>query len=96
MSLFVYGAMTMHKSAKGLMSMTIPKEIEIMVQHIIRELIVEFEKCETEAKELIKKSGVVRSLMIDPMGFHESPYNWALSILTDANDVEALEKYLRH
>ncbi|KHF29439.1 hypothetical protein LR68_01800 [Anoxybacillus sp. BCO1] len=28
------------------------------------------------------------------MGFHESPYHWALSILTDANDVEALEKYL--
>jgi len=84
----------MHESAKGLMSMIIQKEIEIMVQHIIRELIVEFGKCETEAKELIKKSGVVKSLMEDPMGFHESPYHWALSILTDADDLETLEKYL--
>lgn len=92
----MYGTMTIHESAKGLMSMIIQKEIEIMVQHIIRELIVEFGKCEAEAKELIQKSDVVRSLMRDPIGFHEPPYNWALSILTDTNDIEALEKYLCH
>ncbi|MGJ7035434.1 hypothetical protein [Anoxybacillus eryuanensis] len=78
------------------MSIIISKDIKMMVQHIIRELVEEFGKSEIEAKELIQKSDVVRSLMIDPMGFHESPYNWALSILTDANDVEALEKYLNH
>jgi len=78
------------------MSIIVSKDIKMMVQHIIRELVEEFGKSEIEAKELIQKSDVVRSLMIDPMGFHESPYNWALSILTDANDVEALEKYLNH
>ncbi|ANB59588.1 hypothetical protein [Anoxybacteroides amylolyticum] len=76
------------------MSMIIQKDIEIMVQHIIRELIKEFGKSETEAKELIQKSDVVRSLAKDPMGFHESPYHWALSILTDADDIEALERHL--
>jgi hypothetical protein len=70
------------------------KEIDLMINHIIRELIVEFGKSKTEAIHLVKKSGVEKSLIKDPMGFHESPYNWALSILTDNDDVEALEKHL--
>ncbi|MBE3570068.1 MAG: DUF3990 domain-containing protein [Bacillales bacterium] len=72
------------------------KEMEIMVHHIIQELIVEFGKSEKEAIHLVNKSGVEESLMKDPMGFHESPYNWALSVLTDSDDVKALEKHLYH
>jgi UDP-N-acetylglucosamine transferase subunit ALG13 len=72
------------------------KEIDLMINHIIRELIVEFGKSKTDAIRLLEKSKVEKSLVTDPMGFHESPYNWALSILTDNNDVEALEKHLYH
>jgi UDP-N-acetylglucosamine transferase subunit ALG13 len=72
------------------------KEIHLMVNHIIRELIVEFGKSKAEAMYLVKRTDVEKSLMKDPMGFHESPYNWALSVLTDNDDVEALEKHLYH
>lgn len=70
--------------------------MDILIHHIVRELIVEFGKSKQEAIQLIKKSGVEESLMKDPMGFHESPYNWALSVLTDNDDVEALEKHFYH
>lgn len=72
------------------------KEIDLMIHHIVRELIVEFGKNKTDAVRLLEKSKVEKFLLTDPMGFHESSYNWALSILTDNNDVEALEKHLYH
>lgn len=72
------------------------KEIDLMINHIIRELIVEFGKCKTDALRLLERSKVEKLLLTDPMSFHESPYNWALSILIDDNDVEALEKHLYH
>ncbi|KHF29438.1 hypothetical protein LR68_01799 [Anoxybacillus sp. BCO1] len=53
--------MTMHESVKKHMSIIIQKDIETMVQHIVCELIKEFEKNETEVKELIQKSDVVKS-----------------------------------
>jgi len=56
----------------------------------------EFGESHEVAVELIKGSQVKNSLMKDSMGFHESPYNWAISILTDHNDFEALEKHLYH
>ncbi len=72
------------------------KEIDLMINHIISELVVEFGKDEKEAIQLIKKSKVDKSLKNEPVGFHESPYNWALSILTENDDFEALEKHLYH
>ncbi|MEN1967823.1 hypothetical protein WMZ97_07035 [Lentibacillus sp. N15] len=71
-------------------------EIDLIINRIAHELVNEFGKSQYEAMELIKKSGVEKSLIRDRMGFHESPYNWALSILTDNDDFEALEKYLYH
>lgn len=70
------------------------KDIQLMVNHIVRELIVEFGKDEKEALQLVRNAGVDKSLTEHPIGFHETPDDWALSILTDNNDVETLEKYL--
>jgi hypothetical protein len=67
-----------------------------MIQHIIRELMTEFGKSKTEAIHLVEQSNVKKLLMQDPSGFHDSPYHWALSILTDHDDVEALERHLYH
>ncbi|SFA49959.1 hypothetical protein SAMN05192569_102333 [Parageobacillus thermantarcticus] len=77
-------------------SAKLQKEIDVMIQHIIRELIVEFGKSETEAIHLVEQSDVKKSLMQDPSGFHDSPYHWALSILTDCDEAEALERHLYH
>ncbi|PAV28342.1 hypothetical protein CIL05_17050 [Virgibacillus profundi] len=71
-------------------------EINLIINRIAHELINEFGKCKDEAMNLIKRSEVEESLMEDSMGFHETAYNWAISILTDHNDHEALEKYLYH
>ncbi|WP_154669880.1 hypothetical protein [Bacillus niameyensis] len=71
-------------------------EINLMVHHISNELISEFGKSEAEAMKLIKDSNVEESLIKDKQGFHESPYTWAISILTDQNDYETLEKHFYH
>lgn len=71
-------------------------EIDLMIQHISKELINEFGKSKEEAMKMIKDSEVEVSLVKDKLGFHESPYNWAISILTDQNDHEALEKHFYH
>ncbi len=71
-------------------------EIDLMIQYISKELINEFGKTKAQAIKMIKASGVEKSLIKDEMGFHDSPYNWAVSILTEQNDYEALEKYLYH
>ncbi|MBT2218610.1 hypothetical protein KK120_22810 [Virgibacillus dakarensis] len=71
-------------------------EINLIINRISNELINEFGKSKDEAMDLINRSEVEASLIKDKMGFHESPYNWAISILTEHNDYEALEKYLDH
>ena len=72
------------------------KEINLLISQIANELIEEFHKSQHEAMKLIKESKVEKSLIEDKMGFHESPYNWAISVLTDHDDHEALDKYLYH
>ncbi|WP_100401748.1 hypothetical protein [Bacillus sp. FJAT-42315] len=72
------------------------QEILLMINHIVRELIVEFGKDENEAMELVENSQVEKSLAENPIGFHESAYDWAVSVLADNNDIETLEKYLHH
>ncbi|SFE60015.1 hypothetical protein [Alteribacillus iranensis] len=71
-------------------------EINLMIDHISNELVSEFGKSKEDAMKLIKDSKVENSLMKDKLGFHESPYQWAISILTDHNDYEALEKHFYH
>lgn len=71
-------------------------DIGLTVQSISKELIDEFGKTREEAIKMIKESEVEESLVKDKLGFHESPYNWAISILTDQNDYEALEKHFHH
>lgn len=71
-------------------------EVKLMTRHIAKELIEEFGKSRAEAMNLIKASKVEQSLINDRLGFHESPYHWAISILTENNEVEALEKHFHH
>ncbi len=72
----------------------IQNEIHVMINRIAQELINEFGKGLQEALHLIRESNVEESLKKDRMGFHESPYNWAIIILTEHDDYDALEKYL--
>ncbi|WP_060678303.1 hypothetical protein [Virgibacillus halodenitrificans] len=77
-------------------SIELRNEIDLMVQYISKELMSEFGKSKEEAMKMIQESEVEESLVKDKLGFHESPYNWTISILTDQNDVEALEKHFYH
>ncbi|WP_077358693.1 hypothetical protein [Virgibacillus halodenitrificans] len=71
-------------------------EIDLMVQYISKELMSEYGKSKEEAMKMIQESEVEESLVEDKLGFHEPPYTWAISILTDQNDIEALEKHFYH
>lgn len=71
-------------------------EINFIINRISQELVNEFGKSHDEAMNLINRSDVEAPLVDGEMDFHESPYNWAIGILTEHNDDEALEKYLYH
>ncbi|APC49591.1 hypothetical protein BME96_15945 [Virgibacillus halodenitrificans] len=77
-------------------SIELRNEIDLMVQYISKELMSEFGKSKEEAMKKIQESEVEETLVKDKLRFHESPYTWAISILTDQNDVEALEKHFYH
>lgn len=70
------------------------RETEILTGLITRELVVFFGKDEKEAYELIEKFEVRESLINNPILLHDSPNHWALALLTNDNDVDAIEKYL--
>jgi hypothetical protein len=72
---------------------TIEKESTIFVQLILKELVTIFGKTKFQALELIDKAKVYDSLIEDPKGLHDPPNRWALSVLTQANDLQALNKY---
>lgn len=65
----------------------------LLVTLIMRELILEFDKTETAAMQLISNSNVYDSILKEPIGLHDSPYQWALIVLTDNDEIETLEKY---
>ncbi|RID87712.1 hypothetical protein D1953_04960, partial [Peribacillus asahii] len=70
------------------------QETEILTGLIARELVAVFGKSENEANELIEKFEVKNNLIKNPILLHDSPNHWALALLTNNNDVEAIEKYL--
>jgi hypothetical protein len=71
----------------------IQREASLLVNLIMRELILEFDKTEEESLFLIRNSNVYESILKEPIGLHDSPHQWALIVLTHNNDVDALEKY---
>jgi len=71
----------------------VEEEAKVLVSLIVRELIIDFGKTELEAGKLVNKANVFQSLTKNPIGLHDSPHMWALIVLTENNDVVALEKY---
>ena len=69
------------------------KEISQMMHDIRRELVLEFGKSWREADALIQKAKVYESLNENPLGLHESPYDWALIVLTINRDTQALKEH---
>jgi len=72
----------------------VSEETAILTNLIARELVVVFGKSDTQAYELIEKFEVRNNLIKNPILLHDSPNHWALALLTNDNDVEAIEKYL--
>ncbi|WP_100402766.1 hypothetical protein [Bacillus sp. FJAT-42315] len=71
----------------------IQKETTILTSLIARELVAIFGKSQKEANELIVKYDVKDTLLQHPVLLHDSPNNWALTLLTKDNDLEAIEDY---
>lgn len=63
------------------------------LRKILNELVESFGKKQDDAIRLIRTAGVYESLTRNPLGLHDSPHEWALKVLTKANDYEALSKY---
>ena len=66
------------------------KQLEKM---IAKQLVEEFGKSLTEAEKLVKEAKIYNLVMENELALHESPHQWALSILTQSGDEETLEKY---
>jgi len=66
------------------------------VQKIVNELVDDFGFDRPLAIRLIRRAQVVRSLTQNPIGFHDSPHQWAIKVLTKVNDYETLSKYYEH
>lgn len=77
----------------GVDQLEVVKESEILTGLIQRELVAKFGKSIDEASELVEKFGVKSSLIESPILLHDSPNHWALALLTNNNDIEAIEKY---
>ncbi|ASS88774.1 hypothetical protein GLN3_13175 [Geobacillus lituanicus] len=64
-----------------------------MIESVIDELISSFGKEKCEAKELVDKMNLYTKLMEHPLRLHKSPYEWALILLKNNKDFEAIEKH---
>lgn len=69
------------------------KEIDLLINSIIGELEVKFEKNTNQAVQLVKKARVYEHIMKEPLGLHDSAEQWALIVLADNDDLQAIEKY---
>jgi hypothetical protein len=69
------------------------EEAKVLVSLIVRELVTDFGKTEVDAARYVHKANVFPSLIKNPVGLHESPHMWALSVLIANGDVATLEKY---
>ncbi|WP_144517773.1 hypothetical protein [Bacillus sp. FDAARGOS_235] len=68
-------------------------EGRLLVELVQKELITTFKKNKHEAQEMIKKVGIYDAVIESPRRLHDSPHKWALIVLTQYNDVEAIEQY---
>lgn len=65
----------------------------ILVQGIVNELVNDFGIDKTLAIRFISQAKVIPSLITNPIGFHDSPHQWAVKVLTKVNDHKTLSKY---
>lgn len=72
---------------------TVQKEATFLTGMISRELVAVFGKDPEEAQHLVEKYTVKENLINNPILLHESPNKWALTLLANNNDIEAIEKY---
>lgn len=70
------------------------REAMIIENEIKKVLVNEFNKTEKAAKELVEKANVRKEIDGYSLLLHFSPLDWALSILTRNNEVEALSKVM--
>ncbi|EEL84480.1 hypothetical protein bcere0029_58080 [Bacillus cereus AH1272] len=54
---------------------------------------MKFEKDTNQAVQLVKKAKVYEHIMKEPLGLHDSAEQWALIVLADNDDIQAIEKY---
>jgi Rod binding domain-containing protein len=66
------------------------KQLEKMITN---ELVKEFGKSLTEAESMVKEAKIYELVLENELALHESPHQWALSILTQRGDEEALGRY---
>lgn len=63
------------------------------VNEIINTLENKFKKKRHEGVKLVNNFMVYEDLIKSPIGLHDSPENWALVILTENGDLEAIKYF---
>ena len=76
------------------METNIKTEARLLAIETVKELIVKFHKSITEAEDIVKNSGMEEYIVEHPIALHSPSYDWAVTLLTQNNDLKALEKYL--
>ncbi|QPC45609.1 hypothetical protein [Mangrovibacillus cuniculi] len=66
-----------------------------LIEKVKETLVESFHKNEEEARNLVDQSQLLDKLLTDPIGLHDSPEKWALIILTELEDLEAIELYYK-
>ena len=69
-------------------------EARLLAISTVKELITKFHKSIIEAENIVKNGKMEDYIIEHPIVLHSSPYDWAVILLTEKNDIEALEKYL--
>ena len=64
-----------------------------LVKEIIDTLVEKFNKEKCEAVRLVEKFSVYEDLINNPIGLHDSPEAWALILLTENEDLEAIKYF---
>lgn len=71
------------------------KNIEEHLKYTAKELEEEFKKTPEEAKKLMEESKMKNILKKHTIGLHDPPLYWAVGILEDNKDFDALENYYK-
>lgn len=66
------------------------REVDLLINSIIDELEMKFEKDTNQAVQLVKKAKVYEHIMKEPLGLHDSAEQWALIVLADNDDILSL------